>query len=53
MEDSKHSPITKPGKEKGRDPSKHRPINLLNIEGKVLEKLLITRINHYKYKMNY
>jgi hypothetical protein len=42
-------PITKPGKENSRDPSKYHPINLLNIGGKVLEKL-ITRINHYTHK---
>ena len=45
-------PIIKPGKEKSRDPSKYRPISLLNIGGKVLEKLLINRINHYMYKHN-
>jgi hypothetical protein len=46
-------PITKPGKENSRDPSKYCTISLLNIGGKVLEKLLITRINHYMYKLNY
>jgi len=34
------------------DPSKYRPISLLNIGGKVLEKLLINRINHHMYKNN-
>jgi hypothetical protein len=29
--------------------SKYRPISLLNIEGKVLEKLPINRINHHVY----
>ena len=29
-------PITKPGKEDSYDPSKYRPISLLNIDGKVL-----------------
>jgi len=43
-------PITKPGKENSKDPSKYRPISLLNIGGKVLEKLLITRINHHLNK---
>jgi hypothetical protein len=43
-------PITKPGKENSRDPSKYRPISLLNIGGKLLEKLLITGINHYMHK---
>jgi hypothetical protein len=39
--------ITKPGKENSTDPSKYRPISLLNIGGKLLEKLLINRINHH------
>jgi len=43
-------PIAKPGKENSMNPSKYRPINLLNIGGKVLEKLLINRINHHMYK---
>jgi len=42
--------ITKPMKEKSQDPSKYRPISLLNISGKILEKLLINRINHHLYK---
>jgi hypothetical protein len=40
-------PITKPGKENSEDVSKFRPISLLNTEGKVLEKVLINRINHH------
>jgi hypothetical protein len=36
-------PIPKPGKKNSKDTSKYRPISLLNIEGKVLEELLITR----------
>ena len=40
----------KPGKEHSMDPSKYRPISLINIGGKVLEKLLINRINHHMYK---
>jgi len=43
-------PIVKPGKENSMDPSKYRSISLLNIGGKVLEKLLINRINHHMYK---
>jgi len=43
-------PIIKPRKENSIDPSKYRPISLLNIGGKVLEKLLINRINYYIYK---
>ena len=46
-------PIVKPGKENSLDPSKYRPISLLNIGGKVLEKLLINRIMHYTYKNGY
>jgi hypothetical protein len=43
----KHSviiPIIKPGKEKCNDVLKYRPISLLNIGGKLLERLLIDRI---------
>jgi len=43
-------PIAKPGKENSMDPSKYHPISLLHIGGKVLEKLLINRINHHMYK---
>ena len=42
-------PLTKPGKEGCGDPSKYRPISLLNTEGKILEKLLIQRIMHHAY----
>jgi len=42
-------PIVKPGKENCDDASKFRPISLLNVGGKVLEKLLINRINHQIY----
>ena len=40
-------PIVKPGKEGSTDVIKYRPISLLNIGGKVIEKLLIDRINHH------
>jgi hypothetical protein len=43
---AKMIPIVKPGKEVSDEPSKFHPINLLNVGGKVLEKLLINRINH-------
>jgi len=43
-------PIAKPGKENSMEPSKYRPISLLNIGEKVLEKLLINRINRHMYK---
>jgi hypothetical protein len=42
-------PITKPGKENSEDVSKFRPISLLNIGGKVLEKVLLNRINHHVF----
>jgi hypothetical protein len=42
-------PIVKPGKEGSTEPTKYRPIILLNVGGKVLEKLLIDRINHHIY----
>ena len=40
-------PTVKPGKENDNNVSKFRPISLLNIGGKVLEKLLINRINYH------
>jgi hypothetical protein len=40
-------PIVKPGKEGINEVSKYRPISLLNLGDKVLEKLLIDRINHH------
>jgi hypothetical protein len=40
-------PIVKPGKEGLSDMRKYRPISLMNTEGKLLEKLLINRINHH------
>jgi len=41
--------ITKPGKENSDEVSKFRPISLLNVGGKVLEKVLINRINHHVF----
>ena len=46
-------PITKPGKHNSVDASKYRPISLLNIGGKVLEKALINRINYHVYSTDY
>jgi len=34
-------PIVKPGKEVNRDASKYQPISLLNVAGKVLDRLMI------------
>jgi ribonuclease HI len=45
-------PITKPGKEDTMEPSKFRPISLINVGGKVLEKILINRIMHHAYANN-
>jgi len=39
MERAKVKPITKPGKEDTADPSKYRSIGLINVGGKVLEKI--------------
>ena len=49
MEKVKVLPITKPGKEDPTDPSNYRPMSLINVGGKVLEKLLINRIMHHVY----
>jgi hypothetical protein len=46
-------PIIKPGKENSYEVSKYRPISLLNIGGKVLEKLMINRINHHGFTTPY
>ena len=40
-------PIVKPGKEGLSEVQKYRPISLINTGGKLLEKLLINRINHH------
>jgi len=40
-------PIIKQGKEDIRDASKYRPISLLKVVGKVLDKLMINRILHH------
>jgi hypothetical protein len=45
--------INKPGKDKSDDVTKFRPICLINTGGKVLEKLLINRINHHVFSHNY
>jgi hypothetical protein len=46
-------PIVKPGKEGSEDVMKFRPISRLNIERKVMEKILITRINYWAYSTNF
>ncbi|KAK9680399.1 hypothetical protein QE152_g39119 [Popillia japonica] len=42
-------PIIKLGKKISEDVSKYHPISLINVGGKVLEKLLINRIMAYTY----
>ena len=46
MKKSSIVPITKPGKEDNTDAWNYRPISLLSLEGKVLDKLMIDRILH-------
>ena len=46
-------PITKAGKDNCEDVTIFRPISLINTGGKVLEKVLITRINHHVFFHNY
>jgi hypothetical protein len=40
-------PVVKPGKENSEVVSKFRPISLLNVGGKNMEKVLINRINYH------
>jgi len=40
-------PMVKPRQEGSVEASKYRPISLLNVVGKLLEELLIDRINHH------
>ena len=46
-------PIVKPGKEDSDEVSKFRPISLIDTGDKVLEKLLINRINHHVFSRGY
>ena len=46
-------PITKPGTQNSKDVTKYRPISLLNVRGKILEKVLINRINHHIYSTEF
>ena len=46
-------PIVKPGKGKVQDASKYRLRSLINVGGKVLEKLLINRVMHLLYTNNF
>jgi hypothetical protein len=40
-------PIPKPGKENINDASRYRPINLINVGGKALEKILTPNTPFY------
>jgi len=42
--------ITKPGKKDSYDPSKCRPISLMNINCKVLQNFLLNRIMHHMHE---
>lgn len=42
--------IPKPNKSDYRNPNAYRPISLISVYGKILEKLLINRINDYLHK---
>jgi len=42
--------VLRPNKDNYQDPSKFRRISLLNMGGKILDKLLINRINYHLYK---
>jgi hypothetical protein len=46
-------PITKSDTQNSQDVTKYRPISLLNIGGKILEKALIKRINHHIYSTGF
>ena len=46
-------PIVKPGKEDSEEVTNFRPISLLNIEGKIMENILIHRINYWNHSTNF
>ena len=46
-------PIVKPGKEDSEEVTKYRPISLLNIQGKIMEKILIARINYWAHSSKF
>jgi hypothetical protein len=46
-------PITKPGQQNSKDVIKYRPISLLNVGLRILEKALINRINHHIYSTEF
>jgi hypothetical protein len=46
-------PIIKHGREDSYEVSKYSPISILNVGGKVLEKVMINIINHHVYTNDY
>jgi len=46
-------PIMKPHTQNSEDVTKYRPISLLNIGGKIMEKAPITRINNHMYSTEF
>ena len=46
-------PIIKSGTQNSHEVTQYRPISLLNIGGKILEKVLINRINHHIHSTEY
>jgi len=46
-------PIMKPGTQTCEEVTKYRPISLLHVGGKILERDLINRINHYMYSTEF
>jgi len=53
VETGKTDPNSKTWKEGSEEVTKFRPISLLNIEGKIMEKILISRINYWAYSTNF
>jgi len=50
VEKVKILPIIKPDKENSMEITKYRPISLINVAGKVMEKLLTNRIMNHVYR---
>jgi hypothetical protein len=46
-------PIVKPRKEDTEEVTKFRPKTLLNIQGKIMGKIVIARINYWAYPSNF
>jgi hypothetical protein len=50
VEKAKIIQITKPGKESSMEVTKFGPISLINVAGKITERLLTNRIMHHIYR---